>query len=200
MGITERKIRQKESIRCSILEEARKIVQQEGWQALSIRKIAEAIEYSVPVIYDHFVNKEAILLEFTREGYQMLNEELTRAKAQSEDPAGQLESMAYAYWQFAFSNRQYYQLMYGLGMPTCETVRQISELHTFSELILTPVQHLIRASAKPDIDPFLKLHTYWSMLHGLVSINMMTKGGEQDELNTRILQDFIQSFLISLKG
>jgi len=200
MGIAERKIRQKESVRCSILEEARKIVEQEGWQALSIRKIAEAIEYSVPVIYDHFANKEAILLEFTREGYQLLNEELTKAKNQHTDPAAQIESMAYAYWNFAFTNKEYYQLMYGLGMPTCETVRQISELHIFSDLILAPIQQMITGSNRMDTDPFLKLHTFWSMLHGLVSINMMTKGGEKNELNARILQDFIHGFLTTLKS
>jgi AcrR family transcriptional regulator len=200
MGIAERKIRQKESVRCSILEEARKIVEQEGWQALSIRKIAEAIEYSVPVIYDHFANKEAILMEFTREGYQLLNEELTKAKNKHKYPAEQIEAMAYAYWDFAFKNKEYYQLMYGLGMPTCETVKQISELHIFSDLILAPIQQMITGSSRHDTDAFLKLHTFWSMLHGLVSINMMTKGSEKNELNARILQDFIHGFITTLKS
>ena len=59
MGITERKLRQKEEVRTSILRAAWQLVEQEGWQALSIRKIAEAIEYSVPVIYDHFKNKRS---------------------------------------------------------------------------------------------------------------------------------------------
>jgi AcrR family transcriptional regulator len=76
MGIAERKIRQKEEVRSSILKAAWRLVETEGWQALSIRKIADAIEYSAPVIYDHFENKEAILLEFTRRGFQQLNEQL----------------------------------------------------------------------------------------------------------------------------
>jgi len=50
-------------LRCSILEAAWQLVLQEGWQALSMRKIAEAIKYSVPVIYDHFTDIGAILLE-----------------------------------------------------------------------------------------------------------------------------------------
>ena len=200
MGITERKIRQKESVRCSILLEARKIVEQEGWQALSIRKIADAIEYSVPVIYSHFANKEAILMEFTREGYHLLNEQLREATTGPASPALQIEAMAYAYWQFAFKNREYYQLMYGLGMPTCETVRQIAEVHTFTGLIFSPIKQLIAASARPGTDPYLKLHTFWSMLHGLASINMMSKGSEKDELNIRILEDFITGFVHNLKN
>ena len=201
MGIIERKIRQRESIRCSILEEARKIVEQEGWQALSIRRIADAIEYSVPVIYDHFANKEAILLQFTREGYSLLVQELTKAKSRYEDPAAQIEAMAYAYWEFAFRNKAYYQLMYGLGMPTCETVRQISEVQAFSEVIHSSICRLISASRKPDTNPYLKLHTFWSMLHGLVSINMMGGGnGGAEELNKEIIHDFIEGFTSSLTG
>ena len=54
MGIAERKLRQKEELRMMILDAAWQMVKQEGWQALSLRRISEAIEYSVPVIYDHF--------------------------------------------------------------------------------------------------------------------------------------------------
>lgn len=86
MGIAERKIRQKEEVKSSILRAAWKLVVHEGWQALSIRKIADAIEYSAPVIYDHFANKEAILLEFTREGFQLLNDELLKAKKKISQP------------------------------------------------------------------------------------------------------------------
>src|ERR1700730_1555825 len=134
MGITERKLRQKEEVRASILAAASQLVEKEGWQSLSIRKIAEAIEYSAPVIYDHFENKEAILLEFTKRGFQLLNTELAKAKKRFPNPAQQIEAMAYAYWKFAFTHKTYYQLMYGLGMPGCETVKQISELGTFTEL------------------------------------------------------------------
>ena len=66
MGITERKERQRKEVRDSILQSAWQLVNEEGWQNLSIRKIADAIEYSVPVVYDHFENKEAILSEFNR--------------------------------------------------------------------------------------------------------------------------------------
>src|SRR3954467_10043452 len=135
MGITERKIRQKGEIRSSILKAAWQIVEKEGWQSLSIRKIAEAIEYSVPVIYDHFQNKDAILLEFTKEGFRILNERLEKAKSQFADPARQLEAIAYAYWHFAFENQGYYRLMYGLGMPNCEMAKRIVELGTFTEII-----------------------------------------------------------------
>ncbi len=198
MGILERKLRQKEEVRTSILRTAQEIVSNEGWQALSIRKIAEAIEYSVPVIYDHFQNKEAILLELTKQGFQMLNTELQKAKKRSNDPEKQIEAMAFAYWEFAFDNKAHYQVMYGLGMPSCDTVNQIPELGAFSNLISEPIKELI-AKKKTDANCFLKLHTFWSMLHGLVSINMMNNSEGKQELNQLVIQDFIEGFISGIK-
>jgi AcrR family transcriptional regulator len=194
MGIAERKIRQKEEVRCAILNASWQLVKEEGWQSLSIRKIADAIEYSVPVIYDHFENKEAILLEFTRRGFRLLTEELTKAKDSKEEPEKQLEAMANAYWQFAFEHKEYYQLMYGLGMPGCETVKRIEELNSFTSLIRGVIEELIRKKQVSGADPFLKLHTFWSMLHGLISINMMDKGNNT-ELNKMVMKDFIAGFI-----
>jgi len=200
MGIVERKLRQKEEVRSSILSAATELVEKEGWQALSIRKIADAIEYSVPVIYDHFENKEALLLEFTKKGFQMLNGDLAKAKKRFTNPEQQIEAIAYSYWKFAFTHKTYYQLMYGLGMPGCDAVKQIPELGTFTDLILDPLRTLITKSKRKDIDPYLKLHTLWSTLHGLISINMMGKENSRDELNAMVLKDFITGFIAGIKG
>lgn len=63
MGVHERRQREKESVRANILQAAFNLAKTEGWTSLSMRKIADAIEYSAPVVYDHFENKEAILFE-----------------------------------------------------------------------------------------------------------------------------------------
>jgi AcrR family transcriptional regulator len=200
MGIAERKLRHKEEVRESILRAAWALVLEEGWQALSIRKIADAIEYSVPVIYTHFENKEAILQEFLQQGFRLLNQDLQNAKEQAQKPADQLEAMAHAYWNFAFRNKEYYQLMYGLGMPTCETVRQVPELGRFSEILQAPIQALISSSRLPDTNPLLKFHTFWSMVHGLVSINMVDRTACPDELHQMVLQDAIRGFIKNMEA
>jgi AcrR family transcriptional regulator len=200
MGIAERKQRQKEEIRGSILRAAWQLVLEEGWQALSIRKIADAIEYSVPVIYSNFENKEAILQEFLQQGFRLLNQDLQAAREQAQQPAEQLEAIAHAYWDFAFRNKEYYQLMYGLGMPTCETVRQVPELARFSEILQAPIQQLIASSRQPQTNPLLKFHTFWSMLHGLVSINMVNRTACPDELHQMVLQDAIQGFIKNMEA
>jgi hypothetical protein len=90
--------------------------------------------------------------------------------------------------------------MYGLGMPGCEAVKQIPELAAFTELILEPLRLLIAKTGNKQADPHLKLHTLWSTLHGLISINMMGKENSRDELNAMVLKDFITGFCAGIRG
>jgi AcrR family transcriptional regulator len=174
MGINDRKQRQKEEVRASILATAWEMVITEGWPSFSIRKIADAIEYSVPVIYSHFENKDAILLEFNRKGFQLLAESMATARAGQKDPAKQIRAMGRAYWDFAFQNKEYYQLMFGLGIPTCETASKIPALGSFAEGIIGSIKAMATPGKQLSFDPWLKYQSFWSMLHGLVSINMTT--------------------------
>jgi len=200
MGIAERKLRQKVEVKASILQAAWQLVEKEGWQSLSIRKIADAIEYSSPVIYDHFANKEAILLEFTRRGFRQLNEQLLEAKEQFAKPEQQIEAIAYAYWKFAFDNKEYYQLMYGLGMPSCEIESRPAECECYDVMMLEVIREIIAQSKHPEADATLKYYTLWSMLHGLVAINRMKQAPASNNMNQLILKDALSSFILGLKG
>jgi AcrR family transcriptional regulator len=198
MGITERRLRQKEEIRSSILNTAWQMVKDEGWQSLSIRKIADAIEYSVPVIYDHFENKEAILFEFGKDGFRMLTKKIQQAKEKSDDPGEQLKLIADAYWNFAFKNKEYYQLMYGIGMQGCEIEKCLPERTTFRKLVMEPITMIIEQGSNPDTNPCLKYYTFWSILHGLVSIKNMRTSGVSDEVNKMVMDDAVAGFIKNL--
>jgi len=199
MGITERRQRQKEEVRTGILRAAWQLVTTEGWASLSIRRIADAIEYSVPVIYDHFDNKEAILHEFMKEGFVLMAEDLQKAKDTATDPADQLGAIGQAYWDFAFNNKEYYQLMFGVGMITCEVVKQTPEIQLFAGTILSTIEQLIAQNKTSNIDPFLKYHSFWSTLHGLVSINMMGKSTAPPNMAQLVLKDAMCNFVKALK-
>jgi len=200
MGTIERKQRQKEEVYESILSAAWKLVKEDGWQGLSIRKIAEAIEYSIPVIYDHFENKEAILSEFTRQGFRVLTVSLKHARHASDDAGQQLKAVALAYWKFAFENQEYYQLMYGMGMPSCETVNQMKELQEFIGFLKDTIIKLLEERSCANADPDLKTKSLWSMLHGLVSINMMGKERSEISLNDEVLTESVNNFLGGIKA
>jgi hypothetical protein len=130
----------------------------------------------------------------------LLNEDLARAKKRSNLPEKQIEAMAYSYWEFAFDNKAYYQVMFGLGMPSCDMVSKIEELVVFSNLIIQPLKEMIAVSKNPAAQPLLKLQTFWSMLHGLISINMMNNNQHKEELNQLVIQDFIAGFISGIKG
>ena len=198
MGITERRQRQKKEVRTNILSTAWQMVKEDGWEAVSIRKIADAIEYSVPVIYDHFENKEAILWEFAKEGFQMLSKKIQQAKKQSDDPHEQLKAMADAYWNFAFRNKEYYQLMFGMGMPGCEIEKCFPERTGFRDLVMEPITSIISQGKNPHVNPCLKYYTFWSILHGLISMKNMRNPNASDEINKLVMDDAIEGFIKNL--
>jgi len=197
MGITDRKKRQKEEVKTSILSTAWQMVKEDGWQSLSMRKIAGAIEYSAPVIYDHFENKEAIVLEFAKEGFQILAKKIQKAKEKSDDPAEQLRAIADAYWNFAFKNKEHYKLMYGLGMAGCEIEKCFPEKESFRNLIVEPISRIISKGKNPDANPCLKYFTFWSILHGLISIKSMN-ANVSDEVNKMVMEDAVSGFIKNL--
>jgi AcrR family transcriptional regulator len=198
MGISERRLRQKEEVRSRILATAWQIVKDEGWQSLSIRKIADAIEYSVPVVYDHFVNKECILIEFAREGFRLLGKKMQQVKSRYTDPAEQLKAMADAYWNFAFKNKEYYQVMFGLGIPCSEEENCLPEKACFRHLVSESIEDILKQNKRKDINTCLKSYTFWSVLHGLISIKMMRNSDVTNELNKMVLDDAIEGFIKNL--
>src|SRR5437762_7273193 len=135
MASKDRILRLKEDNRVNILTAALQIVKDEGWQALSLRKIADKIEYTAPIIYEYFANKEAILKELTRQGYCLLFNKLKEAKDGQPDPATQLEAMWMAYWNFAFAEKEYYQVMYGVEMNCCAVKQKMDEARWTMDII-----------------------------------------------------------------
>jgi len=195
--VTEKRLKQKEEVRDSILHAAREIVLREGWQSVSIRKIADAIGYSLPVVYAHFESKDAILEEFVKLGFSMLNEVIATAKSNSTLPQQQLNDIAVAYFEFAFAKREYYQMMFGLGMPSCERAKQIAEIGDFGSLVINTIQNIHPPISDPE-KVRLKFHTFWSILHGLTAINMMNMTATPNEMQQLVLQDAVQGFIKNL--
>ncbi|RZK75472.1 MAG: TetR/AcrR family transcriptional regulator [Pedobacter sp.] len=194
MGSKERIARLKEETRENILDAALEIVKEEGWQSLSMRKIADKIEYTAPIIYEYFANKEGILLELTRTGYIILGKDLRDTMAEIENPAERLEAMWIAYWNFAFENKELYRLMYGVDMVCCEMTKSMPEAEASNRLFFDAIEKLI--TPKNNTEEFVcrKFYTFWSIIHGLISINLVNKGRGQD-MNQLILKDALKGII-----
>jgi AcrR family transcriptional regulator len=182
----------------NILDAAFKIVKEEGWQALSMRKIADVIEYTAPIIYEYFANKEAILAELNKKGYILLAHEMEIAKGKHPLPADQLEAMWMAYWNFAFAQKELYQLMFGVSMNCC-TMQKSPEVEAPAKLIIDAIRQLINEHNPSEDEICRRYFTFWSVVHGLVTINLVNQV-TSDEINRLVLKDAITGIIRSMTG
>jgi AcrR family transcriptional regulator len=199
MASKDRILRLKEETRINILNASLQIVKDEGWQALSMRKIADVIEYTAPIIYEYFSNKDAIILELTRKGYLILARDLQEAKAKHRLPAKQLEAMWLAYWNFAFANKELYQVMFGVttSCSSCELVKSLPEADMPWDLFSAVIGELMGIDDMDSEVICTKYYTFWSIVHGLVSINILSRGNS-DEVNRQVLKDAIGGIIRSI--
>jgi AcrR family transcriptional regulator len=157
-------------MRDRLLDAAREIAAEDGWQAVTIRRIAERLQYASPILYQHFAGKDALLLELVGVGFHELTGALRPA---GEVPPDQvLTTLANAYWNFAFSARELYQVMHGLdGVPfgTSETPKQA---HITFTVVRAALLRLAEAGGRrlPDADGTVDV--IWAYLHGFVSLTM----------------------------
>ena len=193
MASKDRILRLKDETRANILEAAFKIVKNEGWQALSMRKIAEEIEYTAPIIYEYFANKEAILEELNRKGFILLTRDMQEASDKATSTEDKLEAVWMAYWNFAFAEKELYQLMFGVSMNCCMHQKgpEIAGPTNLVNDLISKLTQGVEEIEEQESEIYRWYYTYWSIVHGLISINL-TNRGTSDRLNRRILQDAIR--------
>ncbi|MDO9376400.1 MAG: TetR/AcrR family transcriptional regulator [Bacteroidota bacterium] len=198
MASKERILRLKDETRTNILAASIEIVKEEGWQALSMRKIADKIEYTAPIIYEYFANKDAILNELTRQGFVKLGNLMQVAISEHSDPADQLEAMWIAYWNFAFAEKEMYQVMYGVEMNCCAMQTMCPDIQAPMNMLWDKIEEIIPVEKRTEEYVDTKYYTFWSVVHGLISINM-TRKSTSDELNKQVLKDAITGIITSMR-
>jgi len=199
MASKDRIQRIKEENRCNILSAAHQIAKEEGWTSLSMRKIADKIEYTAPIIYEYFQNKEAILFELSKKGYLMLSEKTYKARENHTDPAQQLEAMWLAYWDFAFDEPELYQLMFGVRVECCQMAEFPSCYQAPKDMIKDTIRALMEQYGIRDEELVCrKYYTFWSVIHGLISINFVRKE-LSDEMNREVFKDAVRGIIHSIK-
>ncbi|AWG26769.1 TetR/AcrR family transcriptional regulator [Flavobacterium kingsejongi] len=195
MASKDRILRQKEETKKNILIAACQIVKTDGWQGLSMRKIADKIEYTAPIIYEYFSNKEAILQEMTKMGFVSLTKYIQEAKNSAENSADQLEAMWMAYWNFAFADKEMYQVMFGVEVSCC--MERVPEAEAPLLLFTSVIREVMKGQNPSDESVKQKYFTFFAVIHGLISINIVGNG-LSDNINNQILKDAIGGIIRSL--
>jgi len=197
MGSKERINRHKENIRHNILGAALAIGKEAGWNSLSMRKIADFIEYTPPTIYEYFSSKEALLQELARLGFLKLSEKIDQARKNSEDPKQQLLLMWLAYWDFAFAEQHLYQIMFGIETTCCDINEPLTDSQVPATLFSGVIGLLL--DQKDEAGEIIQKYYYacWSFVHGLISINLIGRNVPQ-KISEQILTEAISGIIDTL--
>lgn len=171
MTFKTRREREKIALRQAILDAARSLAAEQGWANVSIRKIADRIEYSPPMIYEYFADKESLLRTLLDIGFGQLNDRLKADLAMAPNPHAALLTMAETYWDYAFENREMFQVMNGIdgaltGPFTLDNkpLEMLNGMH----LVETTIRQWAAYRGLRVADGEGAFLGYWSAINGLV--------------------------------
>lgn len=164
MGIAERKSRERADREERIVAAARVIAEKEGWDAVTIRRLAKEIEYSQPVLYSHFENRDAIVAAVAVEGFVELGTALQAVAGEGNGGRDALMDIAMAYFAFAQSRPSLYEAMFILP-----TQLRFAQADTRPEL-RAGFEALAAAVSPFCADAEIVTETFWAALHGLVEL------------------------------
>ncbi|WP_286651176.1 TetR/AcrR family transcriptional regulator [Sphingobacterium hotanense] len=170
----DKKQKHKEDLKLAILEAAKKLFVQEGYEATSIRKIAKEIEFSPTTIYLYYKDKNDIVYALHQEGFQLLRQQFM-ALDSVDDPFQRFKALGRNYIDFAFRNPDYYQVMFMMKEPmefldaNCIEEQWPEGERVFDFLRLTIAQCQEQGWFK-DKETDLVAFQAWSAVHGLVTL------------------------------
>jgi AcrR family transcriptional regulator len=192
MGTKERQDRERQAVTTSILNAARDLFVAEGYQSVSIRKIAERIEYSPAAIYSYFASKDDIFLALAGEGFHLLDEKV-QAAMKTDDALENVRACWWAFYEFSQEQPAYFQLMFvDRSVPR---ITQQWEGFEFLQQMLTnavsAIQKAIDAGAFPKaLSPNAAMHMLWAALIGPAVVNIrhrLASGEDYDALARDVL-------------
>src|SRR5262245_31131544 len=128
MGTQERRRREREETRDKILQAAREMFSELGYEAVTMRAIADAIEYTPTAIYHHFENKQALVTELCHEDFDSLARHFVKA-ASIADPVQRIRAIGEAYLEFAVHYPNHYRFMFMTQLPKVEHTEEYVAEH-----------------------------------------------------------------------
>jgi AcrR family transcriptional regulator len=176
MGSAERRQREQADTRQRILDAARDLFVEHGYEATSMRSIAERIEYTPTAIYHHFENKEALLSELCGQDFRALAAAFQRI-GKVEDPVERLERIGDAYVAFAVEHPKHYQLMFMSVRPGPGDKQGILKgdpgEDAYAFLVEAVREAMDRGRFRAELTDADELaQILWAACHGIVSLHI----------------------------
>ena len=173
MSITERKERQKLEIRKMILDASMKLFIEQGYESVTIRKIADIIEYSPTTVYLYFKDKDEIFFHLHEQGFYHLSE-INRNLAGIDNPLMRLQKMGENYLTFGLENPEYYDIMFIQHAPMKALMEQENCEWKFGEQALNTLKATVDEAMQKQLiykgNVEAASLAIWGLVHGMVSL------------------------------
>ncbi|MFF8413374.1 TetR/AcrR family transcriptional regulator [Streptomyces omiyaensis] len=192
MSVQERKERERAGRERLIVATARELAEEQGWDAVTTRRLAERIEYSQPVLYSHFRGKREIIGAVALDGAAEMAVALRAASSAADGPRARVAALARAYLDYAVRNPAVYDAMFrldgGLAFAREDTPAPLKD--AFAALLET-----LGEVAGDGVHPGLFTETFWAALHGLATL---TRAGRLPPEHTDVRVDLLVDRLAAL--
>ena len=178
MGVKERREREKSETRDKILDAARELFITEGYEGVSMRRVADKIEYSPTAIYVHFADKNELFRDLCHRDYARLAE-VFQSSVISTDPVERLKQIGAIYIDFGTHNPNHYKFMFMTPHPAHEldeTDRETvgnPEKDAYAFLKWAVQQAIDAGCFREDVnDAEMVSQTLWASVHGVISLHI----------------------------
>lgn len=173
-----RREREKQEVRRKILDAARELFVKQGYEAVTMRQIAQKIAYTPTAIYFHFKDKEHLMSELCAIDFLRLAQQFNRI-ANEKDPILRLKQAAYAYMEFGLKNPNHYRLLFmtphqHVPLEEIPLIRRGDPAEDAYAFLRATVIECIAAGRfrKEFRDPELLSQLFWSSIHGITSLHI----------------------------
>lgn len=177
MGVQDRRKRQKLQLREQILDAARDILVTQGFEGLSMRKVADRIEYSPTAIYLHFKDKQALIGELCEETFARLVREMETLPTESKDPLVCLRRGLERYVEFGLHYPQHYLAAFVIPNGVDEDEATLSKLQAPESsgmralgILRQIVAECVRQKKLKAKDVDVMTRALWAGSHGITSL------------------------------
>jgi AcrR family transcriptional regulator len=189
MGITERKEREREEMRKLILDAAQTLFLANGYEKVSLRNIADAIEYSPATIYLYFKDKNELLFALHQRGFVKMVQEFQPLQLIN-DPFEKLVEMGRAYIRFAVENPELFDLMFIMNAPMDKLDKEdwVEGDQAFG-LLMQVVQECMDTGIFKKHNVQSTAMMIWSSIHGYTALFLRKRLGMFAECDVPVIMD-----------
>ncbi|OIR12654.1 DNA-binding transcriptional repressor AcrR [mine drainage metagenome] len=187
MGIVERKEKQKQDIKKMILDASMKLFVEEGFDNVTIRKIADLIEYSPTTVYLYFKDKDEVFFHLSQLGFEKMLE-LNQNLAGISNPLMRLYKMGENYIHFGMTNPEFYDVMFIQRAPM-DCISKMEELEwSAGNAAIENLKELLKECMDKGLIQKAPVEVVamaiWGLVHGMVSLAIRSR---LDHINKKVL-------------